>query len=136
MSDIRTILLRTETIAVVGFSTHPEKAAHRIPALLKRAGYRVIPVHPWADEILGEKAYRTLADVPDEIDTVVLFRPSRDCAKFAAEAVDVGAKAVWLQLGLYSAAAREICELAGIGFVEDTCTKIVARDHAISKVPS
>ena len=130
------ILRRSEVLGVVGCSRHSWKDAHEVPSVLQQLGFRIVPVHPSAVEILGEKAYRTLADVPDEVDTVILFRPSRDCARFAAEAVDIGAKAVWLQLGLTSAAAREICEQADIGFVEDECSKVVARQHRISKVRS
>lgn len=127
------ILERSSTLAVVGCSTHTWKDAHEVPLVLQQLGFRIVPVHPSAPEILGEPAYRSLADVPDAIDTVVVFRPSRECAGVTAQAVDAGARAVWLQLGLTSAAARTICAEAGIGFVEDACTKVVARQAGIRK---
>ena len=133
MADIRTILERAGTIAVVGFSTRPEKAAHRIPALLKRVGYRVIPVHPWADEILGEKAYRSLADVPDPIDLVDVFRPSSEATGVVHRAIDVGTKAVWLQLGITSPEGRRAAADAGIDYVEDLCIGVEVRRLGIMK---
>jgi predicted CoA-binding protein len=133
MADIRTILERTRTIAVVGFSTHPEKAAHRIPALLKRTGYRVIPVHPWADEILGEKAYRALADVPDAIDLVNVFRPSAQAAGVVHQAIAVGTEAIWLQLGITSPDGRRAAAAAGIDYVEDLCLGVEVRRLGIMK---
>src|SRR4051794_18657347 len=120
MADIRDILERSTTVAVVGFSTNPAKTAHRIPAITKAAGYRVIPVHPSADEILGEKAYRRLADVPVPIDLVNVFRPSADAAAVVHEAIAVGAKAIWLQTGITSAEGRAAAEAAGIDYVEDS----------------
>jgi predicted CoA-binding protein len=133
MPDIRTILERTATTAVVGFSTHPEKAAHRIPALLKRAGYRVIPVHPWAEEILGEKAYRTLADVPDPIDLVDVFRPSAEAAGVVHQAIAVGAKTIWLQRGITSPEGRQAAAAAGIDYVEDLCLGVEVMRLGIMK---
>ena len=133
MADIRTILERTETIAVVGFSTHPEKTAHRIPAMVKRAGYRVIPVHPRADEILGEKAYRTLADVPVPIDLVDVFRPSGEATDVVHQALAVGAKAVWLQSGITSPEGKAAAEAAGVDYVEDECLGVEVRRLGIRK---
>jgi predicted CoA-binding protein len=133
MADIRTILERTGTIAVVGFSTHPEKAAHRIPALLMGVGYRVIPVHPWADQILGEKAYRTLADVPDAIDLVDVFRPSAEATGVVDQALAVGAKAIWLQLGITSPDGRRAAAEAGVDYVEDRCIGVEVRRLGIMK---
>jgi len=125
------ILRRSKTLVVVGCSTQSWKDAHQVPATLQQMGFRIIPVHPGAIDILGEKAYRTVLDVPEPFDTVVVFRPSDECAAVSVAAVDAGAKAVWLQLGLRSRAARRICEDAGVGFVEDACSMVVAREHGI-----
>ena len=129
----REILDRSPVLAVVGCSTHDWKDAHDVPRRLQQRGFRIIPVHLTATEILGERAYPRLAEVPEPIDTVVVFRPSREAAGVAAQAVEVGAKAVWLQLGLASAEARALCEAAGLGYVEDECTKVVAARFGLRK---
>jgi uncharacterized protein len=121
---VKRILTEFDTIAVVGLSTDPAKAAHAIPAALQSAGYRVIPVHPWADEILGERAYPTLLAVPEPIEIVELFRPACEAPKFAHQAVEIGAKAIWLQLGLKSPHAKRISEQAGLLYIEDRCMGI------------
>ncbi|MDQ3538893.1 MAG: CoA-binding protein [Actinomycetota bacterium] len=118
----RQLLESVHTIAVVGCSTQPHKAAHRIPAILQSAGYRVLPVHRTASEVLGEAAFPTLADIGEPVDLVNVFRPSEECAGVARQAVDVGASAVWLQLGLSSPDARRIVETAGMDYVENDCT--------------
>ena len=119
--ELRAILDRSTTVAVVGASTDPEKAANRIPAELLEAGFTVIPVHPKADEILGQRAYPTLADVPVAIDIVDVFRPGDEAPGIARQAADVGAKTLWLQLGITSPEAASVAADAGITFVEDTC---------------
>ncbi|MGH2778204.1 MAG: CoA-binding protein, partial [Actinomycetota bacterium] len=106
MSDTRAVLEKYSVVAVVGISTDPSKAAHRIPQRLKRAGFKIIPVNPAADEVLGEKAYPTLADIPERVDIVDVFRPSEEAAGIAREAVEIGAKALWLQIGVTSDEAR------------------------------
>lgn len=126
MADPRAVLERARTVAVVGLSTEPHKAAHRVPAQLQQRGFRVIPVHPYADEILGVRAYRRLADVPEPVDLVVVFRPPAEAAGVVRQAVEVGAPAVWLQLGIASGEARRIAEAAGIDYVEDRCSGVEA----------
>jgi uncharacterized protein len=121
MTDVRTLLEGARTIAVVGASTNPEKAAHRIPQLLIDRGYRVIPVHPSAEEIFGLPVAASLQDIDGRIDIVDVFRPSEEAADIAREAVAVGAGALWLQLGVTSPEARSIAEEAGLDFVEDRC---------------
>src|SRR5436309_11514447 len=125
--DVKQLLERSGTIAVVGFSTHREKEAHRIPRQMMDAGWTVIPIHPSADEVAGQKAYRRLADVPGEIDLVDVFRPSGEAAEVTRQAVEAGAKAVWLQLGIASDEAREIAGAAGVDYVEDLCIAVEAR---------
>jgi predicted CoA-binding protein len=95
-----------------------------VPASLKAAGYRVIPVHPSATEILGEKAYRSLLDVPGKVDIVDVFRPADEAPGIAEQAVQIGAGALWLQLGIASQRAREIAEAGGLTYVEDRCIAV------------
>ena len=121
---IRDLLTSAKTIVVVGLSTQPWKAAHSVPASLKAAGYRVIPVHPSATEILGEKAYRSLLDVPDKVDIVDVFRPADEAPGIAEQAVQIKAGALWLQLGIVSQQARQIAEAGGLAYVEDRCIAV------------
>jgi uncharacterized protein len=124
---VEQILTRYGTITVVGASAAPAKAAHYVPAHMRRHGWRIIPVNPHADEILGEPVYRTLADLPTPPGLVDLFRPSRQTPDFARQAVAAGATALWLQLGIASAEARAIAEDAGLLYVEDRCLIIEQR---------
>jgi predicted CoA-binding protein len=127
------ILRESRTIAVVGLSTNPAKAAHSVPAAMQAAGFRVIPVHPSAESILGERAYRTLADVPEPVDVVEVFRPSPEAPGVAREAVGIGAKALWLQQGIASPGARTIAEDGGLAYVEDDCMAVVRSIAQITK---
>ena len=129
----REILEQAHTIAVVGLSTSPFKDAHRIPAAMQAMGYRVIGVHPTADELLGEPAYRTLADIPHPVDLVNVFRPADEAADVALQAVEIGAGSLWLQLGIRSVDARRIAEGAGLDYVEDRCIAVDARMYGIRK---
>src|SRR5947199_9098483 len=97
-----------DTVAVVGLSSDPTKAAHSVPAAMQAYGWRIIPVNPHADELLGEKVYRRLADVRGPVEVVNVFRPAAEAADIVQQAAGVGAKAVWLQLGIISAQARPI----------------------------
>jgi predicted CoA-binding protein len=115
------ILADAALIAVVGASRDPGKPVHTVPAQMQRHGWRIIPVNPYADEILGERVYRSLAEIPHPVDLVDVFRPSQDAAEVVRQAVAIGAPAVWLQLGIVSAEARRIAEEAGIDYVEDRC---------------
>lgn len=124
---IARILQRTRTIAVVGLSTDPAKPSADVAAYLQRAGYRIIPIHPKAETLLGEKVYATLDAVPDEIDLVNVFRPAAEAEAWAEAAVRVGAKAWWLQLGLVNEAAAEKARAGGLDVVMDRCTKIEHR---------
>jgi hypothetical protein len=124
-ADTEELLQTYDTIVVVGASVHPEKAAHAIPATMQRYGWRIIPVNPYAEEIFGERAYRKLADIPDgPIGLVNVFRPSQDTPDIARQAVAVGARALWLQLGIVSAEARRIADQAGLAYVEDRCLAV------------
>lgn len=122
-------LLDADTIAVVGCSTTEGKPAHDVPKYLQEHGYRIVPINPFADEILGERAYDSLAAVEEEIDLVDVFRPSEETPGVVEDAIarheergDAGA--VWLQLGIESDEATRMAEEAGLEFVQDRCTKI------------
>src|SRR3954464_11470685 len=99
---IQHVLTAYRTWAVVGCSPDPWRDSHRIAALLKSHGYRVVPVNPGCDEILGERCYASLRDIPFDIDVVDIFRRSELAGAHVDEAVEVGAKAVWLQLGVHA----------------------------------
>lgn len=126
-ATVERILTSYDTIAVVGASAAAAKAAHSVPAHMQKHGWRIIPVNPHADEILGEPVYRTLADIPDQVGLVDVFRPSGQAADIARQAVAAGATAIWLQLGIASAEARAIAEGAGLLYVEDRCLIIEQR---------
>ena len=118
-------LLDADTIAVVGCSTTPGKAAHDVPGYLQRQGYRVIPVNPFADEVLGEPAYDALGDVEEEIDLVVVFRPSADVSSIVDETLDrEDVDTVWLQLGIRDGEAGERVTDSGRRFIQDKCLKV------------
>ena len=122
-------LFDMETIAVVGCSTTPGKAAHDVPAYLQRQGYTVVPVNPFADEVLGKSAYDAINDVEEAIDIVDVFRPSDEVAGIVdavlnrhADRGDVSA--IWLQLGIHDDEAVSRAEAAGLDVVEDKCMKV------------
>ncbi|MFE9205361.1 CoA-binding protein [Micromonospora sp. NPDC007230] len=121
MRSAQQILADSAVIAVVGASRDPHKAARQVPAEMQQYGWRIIPVNPTVDELFGEKAYPSLADIPHPVDLVDVFRPAADAVEVVRQAVAVGAPAVWLQLGIVSAEARRIAEEAGIDYVEDRC---------------
>ncbi|WP_229051661.1 CoA-binding protein [Aeromicrobium sp. Leaf350] len=113
-----------ETWAVVGLSGDTSRTAHSIAALLQQRGKRIVPIHPDAPVVLGEQGYATLADVPFDIDVVDVFRRSEAAGQFVDEAIEVGAKAIWLQLGVIDEAAFDRAREAGVPMVMDTCPAI------------
>src|SRR5687768_1150348 len=114
MRSAEQILREATTIAVVGASRHPGKTAHSVPLAIQQRGWRIIPVNPFADEIFGVRAYRTLAEIPEKVDFVNVFRPSADATQVVRDALAVGAPAVWLQLGIVSPEGRMLAEAAGV----------------------
>jgi uncharacterized protein len=125
------ILADTRTIALVGASPRPERPSNSVMRYLLAQGYRVIPVRPVGPPgILGQKRVGTLAEIEVQIDLVDVFRRSEFCPDVARQAVEAGAGALWLQLGVVSAEARTIAEAAGLDYVEDECTAIVHRQIA------
>lgn len=133
MDNVERILREFRTIAVVGLSRDPSKAAHAIPARMQRAGFRVIPVNPHVESVLGETSYASLADVPFSVEVVLVFRPSEEAAAVAKDAVAIGAKALWLQQGIVSAEARALAEGAGMLYVEDRCIGVERAVHGVVK---
>jgi len=129
----REILEAATVIAVVGASRDPNKAGGSVPEGLQRRGFRIIPINPYADTLFGERVYRSLAEVPEKIDLVDVFRPAEDAPEIARQAVAVGARAVWLQLDIRSDEARRIAEGAGLDYVEDECTAVTCSQYRIKK---
>lgn len=121
---IQRLLRDSRTVAVVGLSTDPQRASWFVASYLKKEGYRVIPVNPKAESILGEKAYPDLASIPGPVDLVDVFRPLSECPSVARQAVAIGAKALWLQLRLISIEAAEIAAAGGLAVVVDRCVKM------------
>jgi predicted CoA-binding protein len=115
------ILDNYKTIAVIGCSTNPEKPAQYVPKYLTDQGYKIIPVNPFADEILGEKVYKSLDDVDGEIDVVLVFRPSDETPEIVKKEIEVGAKAVWMQEGIKNDEAAGLAKDAGLLVVMDRC---------------
>ncbi len=119
----RRILEEHKVVAVVGLSTNPDRPSYRVAAYLQNAGYRIIPIHPKATEILGEKVYGNLREVPAErgVEVVDIFRRPELVMPHIEEAIAVGAKAVWLQEGIINNEAKARAEAAGLVFVQDLC---------------
>jgi len=115
------IFRQTKTIAVVGASNREHRAGHYIPRYLKSQGYRIIPVNPNYEEVLGEKCYPSLLNVPDQVDVVEVFRRPEFCEDVAHDAVKIGAKVLWLQLGIVCEPAEKIASEAGLIVVMDAC---------------
>lgn len=113
-----------ETWAVVGLSDDRSRTAYQIAALLQERGKRIVPVHPRAPEVLGEPGYRTLADVPFEVDVVDVFRRSDAAGAFVDQAIEIGARGIWLQLGVVDTDAFARAHAAGVPMVMDTCPAI------------
>jgi len=130
--QLKKILTDATTIAIVGASSNPDKASHGIMQKLQKAGYRVIPVNPSESEILGERSYPSLVDVPEPIDIVDVFRRAEDTPGIADEAATIGAKVLWLQSGISSEEAADRAARGGLVTVMDTC---IGATHSLLRVP-
>ena len=119
-------MLAGRRIAVVGLSDDPYRPSHDVASYLASVGYEIIPVNPTHAEVMGRRSYASLAEVPGPIDVVDVFRRPEHCAEIVRQAVEVGAKGVWLQQGIVNAEAKRLALDAGIDFVQDRCLKI---DH-------
>jgi predicted CoA-binding protein len=124
---IREILKNARTIATVGLSSSPAKVSFHIAAYLKSQGYRVIPVNPTAERILGERAYPDLLSVPDPVDVVQIFRKPEDVLPIVDQAIQKGAKVVWMQEGITNPEAAARAEAAGLQVVQDHCMRVEHR---------
>jgi predicted CoA-binding protein len=118
---ISEILKRYKTIAVVGLSSNPMRPSHAVASYIQNAGYRIIPVNPNEREVLGEKSYPRVEDVPEKIEIVDIFRRAEDIPPVVEGAIRVGAKVVWMQLGIVNDEAGEKARAAGITVVMDAC---------------
>ncbi|HEX5943828.1 MAG TPA: CoA-binding protein, partial [Anaerolineales bacterium] len=121
------ILLSAKTIASVGLSSNQQKESYWIVSYLKDQGYRIIPVNPTADEILGEKAYPDLESIPDKIDVVQVFRKPEDVPPVVESAIKAGAKVVWMQEGIVNEEAAQMARQAGLQVVMDACMRVTHR---------
>jgi len=129
--SVRFMLDDCKTWAIVGLSGDPTRTAYSIAALLQGRGKRIVPIHPDANEVLDEQGYPTLADVPFPIDVVDVFRRSDAAGEFADQAVAIGARGVWFQLGVVDRAAFDRTVAAGVPMVMDTCPAIEWRRHPL-----
>jgi len=118
-------ILGLETIAVVGCSATPHKQAHTVPKFMRKQGYEIIPINPYADEIFGVEPYDSLSEVEEDVDVVDVFRPSDEVSEIADEAIERDdVDVVWTQLGITDSEAGERIEAAGKRYVEDRCLKV------------
>ena len=126
MSDIKEILSKNKTIAMIGVSKDPSKPSTIVMKYMQKYGFRVIPVNPKAkgEKILGEEVFAKLEEIKIPIDMVDVFRPSKEALDIANDTVKIGAKVLWLQLGISSNEAKEVVESNDIDYVENRCTKM------------
>ncbi len=125
--EMKQMLAAAKTIAVVGLSSDPMRASFGVTQYMQRAGYRIIPVNPKESEVLGEKAYARLADVPEPVDIVNIFRRPVDVPPVVEQAIAKGAKAIWMQLGIANEEAARAAEQAGLLVVQDHCIMVEHR---------
>lgn len=123
-SQIKQLLENSKTIAVVGLSDNPDRTSYMVSEAMQAKGYRIIPVNPNADAILGEKCYAALEDIPEDIDIVNVFRRSEFTPDIARSAVAIRAKALWLQLGVSNEETAEIAAAGGLTVIMDRCIKV------------
>ena len=126
MSDIKEILSKNKTIAMIGVSKDPSKPSTIVMKYMLKYGFRVIPVNPKAkgEKILGEEVFAKLEEIKIPIDMVDVFRPSKEALEIAKDTIKIGAKVLWLQLGISSNEAKEVVESNNIDYVENRCTKM------------
>jgi uncharacterized protein len=122
--EIKQLLLQTKIIAVVGLSDNPDRISYMVSEAMQNKGYRIIPVNPNAENILGEKCYASLEEIPEKIDIVNVFRRSEHIVPIAEEAIKVKARVLWLQQGIYNEEAAAIASEQGITVIMDRCIKV------------
>ena len=133
--ELKEILLSAQTIASVGLSSNQDKESYWIASYLKEQGYRIIPVNPTATEILGEKVYPSLSAIPDKVDIVQVFRKPEDVPPVVDEAIQIGAKVVWMQEGIRHDVAAQQAREAGLKVVMDACMRMTHRRLMIGPKP-
>lgn len=124
--DMQKIFEEYNTIAVIGMSINPEKAAHSVPAYMLKQGYNVVPINPKYETIAKQKSYSSLMDVPDKIDILNVFRPSNEAVDIVKQAIERNKvrgdiKLIWFQLGIYNEEAKELALENGFEYIEDRC---------------
>ena len=126
MSNIKNILSKYKSIAMIGVSNDPTKASTIVMKYMQKYGYKVYPVNPKAkgQKILGEEVFEKITDIREPVDIVDVFRPSREVLDIAKDTINIGAKVLWLQLGIKNEKAKKIIEANKIEYVEDRCTKM------------
>ena len=126
MNNIKKILSKNKTIAMIGVSKDPSKPSTIVMKYMQKYGYKVIPVNPSAkgEKILGEEVYEKLEDIKTPVDIVDVFRPSAEAFEYAKDTLKIGAKVLWLQLGIRSVEAKEMLEAQNIEYIENRCTKM------------
>ena len=131
MSDIKEILSKYKSIAMIGVSNDPTKASTIVMKYMQKYGFKVFPVNPKAkgQKILGEEVYEKITDIKDTVDIVDVFRPSKEAVDIAKDTVYIGAKVLWLQLDIKNSKAKEIVEASNIIYVDNKCTKIEYEKH-------
>ena len=131
MSNIKEILSKYKSIAMVGVSNDPTKASTIVMKYMQKYGFKVFPVNPKAkgQKILGEEVFEKITDIKDKVDIVDVFRPSKEALDIAKDTVSIKAKVLWLQLGIKSEEAKKIVEENKIVYVEDKCTKMEYQKH-------
>lgn len=130
--DLKRLMINARTIAVVGASSNPDKASYGIMERLQRVGYHVIPVNPRETEVLGERSYASLSEIPEPVDIVDVFRRAEDTPAIADDAVKIGARTLWLQSGIVSEDAAARAKAGGLTVVMDACLGTL---HAVLSVP-
>tara|TARA_B100000073_G_scaffold291384_1_gene254385 strand:+ start:18 stop:479 length:462 start_codon:yes stop_codon:yes gene_type:complete len=131
MSDIKEILSKYKSIAMIGVSNDPTKASTIVMKYMQEYGFKVFPVNPKAkgQKILGEEVFEKITDIKDKVDIVDVFRPSKEAIDIAKDTVNIKAKVLWLQLGIKSEEAKKIVEVNKIEYIEDRCTKMEYQKH-------
>tara|TARA_B100000035_G_scaffold283044_1_gene264983 strand:+ start:224 stop:658 length:435 start_codon:yes stop_codon:yes gene_type:complete len=131
MSDIKNILTKYKTIAMIGVSNDPTKASTIVMKYMQKYGFKVYPVNPRAkgQKILGEEVFEKITDIKNPVDIVDVFRPSKEVLDIAKDTIQIGAKVLWLQLGIKNEEAKKIIEKNKIEYVEDKCTKMEYQKH-------
>ena len=131
MNDIKEILSKYKKIAMIGVSNDPTKASTIVMKYMQKYGFKVFPINPKAtgQKILGEEVFEKITDIKDQVDIVDVFRPSKEALDIAEDTIKIGAKVLWLQLGIRNEEARLLVESKNIFYVEDKCTKMEYQKH-------